>query len=150
MSMTGSDRPRCAAATAPNAWARVSTPPGAGGHPSGGVAASSPVAMSRSPAAAKMAGSMPVAANRCRTAAHGSGVRSRLPMKWLSSPAPRSSSLRSVRTISHSSRRRDSSASRTASADTHGSIRTCTLSCVNVRAPAGQSGFARTPSTPCS
>ncbi len=66
MSMTGSDRPRCAAATAPNAWARVSTPPGAGGHPSGGVAASSPVATSLSPAVAKIAGSMPVAANRFR------------------------------------------------------------------------------------
>ena len=46
MSMTGSSRPRCAAATAPNAWSRVSTPPGAGGHPSGGVAASSPMATS--------------------------------------------------------------------------------------------------------
>ena len=148
MSMTGSDRPRCAAATAPNACARVSTPPGAGGHPSGGVAASSPVATSLSPAVAKIAGSMPVALNRFRTAAHGSGVRSRCPTKWLSTPAPRSSSLRSVRTISHSSLRRDSSASRTASADTHGSIRTGILSCVNVRVSGGQSGLARTPITP--
>ena len=44
-SMTGSVSPRCAAATAPSAWSRVSTPPGAGGHPSGGAAVSSPVAI---------------------------------------------------------------------------------------------------------
>ena len=146
-SMTGSVRPRCAAATAPNAWSRVSTPAGAGGQPAGGAAARSPVAISRSPADAISAGSMPVAAKRCRTASHGSGVRSRCHSRWLSTPVPRSSSGRSVSTTSHWSRSRPVSASRTASADTHGTTRTGTSSCLNSCAPA-HSGRARTPRTP--
>ena len=100
-SMTGSVRPRCAAATAPSAWSRVSTPPGAGGQPADGDAVSRPIAMSRSPAAAVRAGSTPVAAKRSRTASQGSGVRSRCHTRWLSTPAPRSSSGRSVSTTSH-------------------------------------------------
>ena len=67
--------------------------------------------------------------------------------RWLSTPAPRSSSGRLVNTTSHWSPTRSSSASRTASADTHGTTRTGTSSCVNVGALA-HSGRARTPSTP--
>ena len=134
-SITGSVRPRCAAATAPRAWSRVSTPPGAGGHPAGGAAASSPIAISRSSAAAVRAGSTPVAAKRSRTASQGSGVRSRCHTRWLRTPAPRSSSGRSVSTTSHWPRTRSSSASRTASADTHGTTRTGTSAWVNVGEP---------------
>ena len=103
--------------------------------------------MSRSPAAAVSAGSTPVAAKRSRTASQGSGVRSRCHTRWLSTPAPRSSSGRSVSTTSHWPPARPSSASRTASADTHGTTRTGTSSWVNSGGP-GHSGRARTPSTP--
>ena len=60
-----------------------------------------PIAISRSSAAAVSAGSTPVAAKRSRTASHGSSVRSRCHTRWLRTPAPRSSSGRSVSTTSH-------------------------------------------------
>ncbi len=119
-------------ATAPKAWSRLSSPAGAGGHPSGGVASSSPAAMSLWPGPPARWVSIPVAANRCWTACHASGDRNRCPTRWANSPAPRSSSLRSVTSTSQPSAGRSASAARAARADTHGTTATVCPSCWNV------------------